>query len=220
MSNIKALTGETNLKARGLYENNFDIQIDATQILECNKLPFISMDGNEAEKQRMVIIPFETTFTDDTEDIANDPIKYKSQDPSLKTNEFKDEYVSALFKYIVDNHQGLNVYIPDACKKLAVKWMLDKDDFVGWFRENYKEDDNAIISVKDLYKDFKYSGFFMSMSKAQQRQNNEKSFKEMLQGKLKHLFVPVKSYINGVQITKDSIKGYSKKPIDIDSDED
>lgn len=220
MSNIKALTGESNLKARGLYENNFDIQIDATQILECNKLPFISMDGNEAEKQRMVIIPFETTFTEDKEDIANDPIKYKPQDPKLKTTEFKDEYISALFKYIVDSHVGLSVYIPDACKKLAVSWMLDKDDFVGWFLEHYKEDDEAIISVKELFRDFKYSSFFMSMSKAQQRQNNEKNFKEMLQGKLKHLFVPNHTYVNKVHITKDSIKGYIKKPQDIDSEEE
>ena len=220
MSNIKALTGESSLKARGLYENNFDIQIDATQILECNKLPFISMDGNEAEKQRMVIIPFETTFTEDAEDIANDPVRYKPQDPTLKTNEFKDKYISALFKYIVDKHDGLTVYIPDACKKLAIKWMLDKDDFVGWFMENYKEDDNAIVSVKDLYRDFKYSGFFMSMSKSQQRQNNEKGFKEMLQGKLKHIFVPSHTYINTVRINKDSIKGYIKKPPDDNSDED
>ena len=96
MSNIKALTGESNLKARGLYENNFDIQIDATQILECNKLPFISMDGNEAEKQRMVIIPFETTFTEDTDDIAKDPTHFKPQDPTLKTTEFKDKYISSM----------------------------------------------------------------------------------------------------------------------------
>jgi hypothetical protein len=219
MSNIKALTGESNLKARGLYENNFDIQIDATQILECNKLPFISMDGNEAEKQRMVIIPFETTFTEDAEDIANDPVKYRRQDSTLKTTEFKDEYISALFKYIVDSHEGLNVYIPDSCKKLAVSWMLDKDDFVGWFMENYQEDENAIVSVKDLYKDFKNSEFFMrSSARDRKTVNNEKHFKEMLQGKLKHLFVPMNSWVNKVRITKDSIKGYSKKPIDIDSD--
>ena len=96
--------------------------------------------------------------------------------------------------------------------------MLDKDDFVGWFMENYKEDDNAIVSVKELYRDFKNSSFFMSMSKAQQRQNNEKNFKEMLQGKLKHLFVPTFTYINGIRINKDSIKGYIKKPEDIDSE--
>ena len=99
--------------------------------------------------------------------------------------------------------------------------MLDKDDFVGWFMENYKEDEDAIVSVKELYKDFKNSEFFMKSSARDRRSvNNEKHFKEMLQGKLKHLFVPVFTYINGVRITKDSIKGYSKKPIDIDSDED
>lgn len=219
MSNIKALTGETNLKARGLYESNFDIQINATEVMECNALPFITMDGNEAEKQRLVLILFQVTFTDDKEDIANDPIHYKPQDPTLKTNEFKDEYMSALFKYIVDNHEGLNVYVPDACKKLAMNWLLDKDDFVGWFMENYREDENAIIPVKDLYRDFKSSSFFMSMSKSQQRQNNEKSFKEMLKGKLKHLFVPTHTYINKIHIQKDSIKGYSKKEYNYDSDD-
>ena len=90
--------------------------------------------------------------------------------------------------------------------------MLDKDDFVGWFLEHYQENDKGIISVKELYKEFKYSSFFMSMSKTQHHQNNEKNFKEMLQGKLKHLFVPMNSMVDGNRITKDSIKGYTKKP--------
>jgi phage/plasmid-associated DNA primase len=220
MSNIKALTGESNLKARGLYEQNFDIQIDATQILECNKLPFITIDGNEAEKQRMVIIPFETTFTEDTENIKKNPTKFKPQDSTLKTTQFKDEYISALFKYIVDKYDGLNIYIPEACKNLALKWMLDKDDFVGWFMENYKEDTNGIVSVKELYREFKSSGFFMSLNKAQQRQNNEKSFKQTVQDKLKHLFISGNTYIKDVRITKDSIKGYVKKEEDMDSDDE
>lgn len=220
INNIKALTGESSLKARGLYESNFDIQIEATQILECNKLPYISIDGNEAEKQRMVIIPFETTFTQDEEDLAKDPIKYRPQDSTLKTNQFKEDHYSALFKYIIENSDGLDVYIPDACKKLAIAWMLDKDDFVGWFFENYKEEPDAMLSVKELYRDFRCSSFFSSMSKAQQRQNNEKAFKDMIQGKLKHLFVPVKTYINAVQVTKDSIKGYVRKPIDVDSEDE
>ena len=220
MSNIKALTGETNLKARGLYENDFDIQIDATIILECNKLPFISVDGNEAEKQRLLIIPFETTFTNNQEDITNDPIKYRKGDDYYKTDSFKEEHYSALFKYLINNHKSNELYTPDECRKLALKWMLDKDDFVGWFMEHYEENANGIVSVKDLYKEFKHSSFFMSMNKAQQRQNNEKNFKEMVQGKLHHLFVPFKTYINGIQITKDSIKGYVKKPIDVDSDDE
>jgi len=220
MANIKQLTGEHNLKARGLYENDFDIQIDATIIMECNKLPYITMDGNEAEKQRMLIVPFETTFTDDQEDINQDPIMFRPKDPVFKTDAFKEEHYSALFKYLIDNHEGLDLYVPDACKKLALKWLMDKDDFVGWFFETYREEDNAITSVKELYKVFKSSSFFSSMSKSQQRQNNEKAFRDMLKDKLKHLFIPLNSMYNGVRITKDSIKGYTYKGDEDDSDDD
>ena len=211
MSNIKQLTGEHNLKARGLYENDFDIQIDATFIMECNKLPFISVDGNEAEKQRLLIIPFETTFTDSQEDIQSDPFKYRPCDASLKTEAFKEEHYSALFKYLVDNHSGVDLYTPDDCKKLALKWMLDKDDFAGWFFETYSEDPNSIISIKELHKIFKNSDFYHTLTKAQQRQNNEAAFKEMIKNKLKHIFVASNSMVNGVRVTKDSIKGYTLK---------
>ena len=217
MANIKALTGESTLKARGLYENDFDISILATFLMECNKLPFVSMDGNEAERQRMVIIPFETTFTDNQEDLDSDINKYKPIDLTLKDREFKEEHYCALFKYIVDTGDD-KVYIPEMCKNLALKWMLDKDDFVGWFMENYEECPDSIISIKELHMIFKNSSFFSSMTKAQQRQNNLKAFKEVIQCKLRHLYVPVKTYINGRQITQDSIKGYKLAEPETDID--
>jgi len=219
MSNIKAFTGESNFKARGLYENNFDITIDATFVMECNTLPFITMDGNEAEKQRMVIVPFETTFTFDEEDLKNEK-NYKKADSSLKTNEFLEEHYSALFDYICTEYKDDDVYIPDKCRNLALKWMLSKDDFIGWFYDNYEEEKDSIISIKDIYKIYKSSDFFRSLSKAQQRQNNEKAFKEMIKNKLKSFYVPSKTYINGVQITKDSIRGFATKPDDDSSDDD
>lgn len=212
MSNIKQLTGEHNLKARGLYENDFDIQIDATFIMECNKLPFISVDGNEAEKQRLLIIPFETTFTDSQEDIQSDPFKYRPCDASLKTEAFKDEHYSALFKYLVDNHSGVDLYTPDDCKKLALKWMLDKDDFAGWFFDTYSEDPNGIISVKDLYRIFKDSDYYCSISSGERKSSNtEGKFKQMIKDKMKHIFVASNSMVNGFRVTKDSVKGYTLK---------
>ena len=218
MSNIKALTGETNLKARGLYENDFDIQIDATIIMECNKLPFISVDGNEAEKQRLLIIPFETTFTDNPEDVMSDPHRYRPQDASLKTEAFKEEHYSALFKYIIDGHEGVDIYTPDDCKNLALKWMLDKDDFAGWFFETYQEDPTSVISIRDIFKVFKHSDYYISLNKTEQRQNNEKNFKEIIKNKLKHIYVEGDTWFNSVRITKDSVKGYTLKTDDSDED--
>lgn len=217
MSNIKALTGESTLKARGLYENNFDIQIEATEILECNKLPFISADGCEAEKQRMVIIPFETTFTDDKKDIQNNPNKYKPKDDVLKSKTFQEEHYSALFMYLINNHEGLELYIPDSCKRLALSWILDKDDFYGWFCEHYMESPDDVVSVKDVYKHFKHSDYFMRLSARDKKNTNEKSFKESIQTKLKHLYINHNEMFNGKRITKESIKGFIKKP-DEDSD--
>jgi len=219
ISNIKALTGESGLKARGLYESDFDISILATFVLECNKLPFISTDGNEAEKQRLVVIPFENVFTDNKKDLQRNPNKFKKQNLDYKLPEFREQHACALFKYIIDNHDGIDLYIPEACTNEALKWILDKDDFAGWFFENYKEKENAIVTIKSLYKEFKDSSFFLQMSKSQQRQNNNKAFKEMIKGKLKHLFIPTNTSINGKVIKKDSIKGYYKK-MDDDSDSD
>ena len=70
------------MKARGLYENNFNINISATQVLECNEKPYISLDGNSAEKERFVTCVFDTTFLkDDTEEnkhkLKEEPHKYK-----------------------------------------------------------------------------------------------------------------------------------------------
>ena len=220
MSNIKALTGESELKARGLYENDTNIMINATFLLECNKLPHITMDGNEAEKQRMAIIPFETTFTFNKDDVEKYD-DYKLANSIYKTADFYNNHYCALFMYLVNNYKEDDIYLPEACQKLATKWLLSKDDFVGWFFENYEEDDNTnnIISVKTIYKNFKESSFFSSLSKSQQRQNNEKAFKEMIQGKLKWAFVPCHTYIEKKHIQKDSIKGYRKR-IEVDSDDD
>lgn len=221
MSNIKALTGESTLKARGLYENNFDIQIDATEILECNTLPCISADGCEAEKQRMVIIPFETTFTDNKEDIQNNPVKYKPKDDELKSKTFQDEHYSALFVHLINNHDGLELYIPDACKRLALSWILDKDDFYGWFCEFYEEEENSIVAVKDIYKHFKNSDYFMRLSaRDKKKYGTEKVFKGELSCKLKHLFVKNNDWYKGKRITKDSIKGFTKKSSDDSDDSD
>ena len=178
------------------------------------------MDGNEAERQRMVVIPFERTFTDNQEDIDNDPVTYKKKDDSLKEGNFFEFHYSALFKYIIDSCPNNEIYIPDECKNLALQWMLDKDDFVGWYGLNYYQKQGNIISIKELYRDFKDSSFFDRMSKADQRKNNEKSFKEMIKSKLKHLFVAGNTMFNGKKITKDSIRDWEKKLPDYSSDED
>jgi Ca2+-binding EF-hand superfamily protein len=90
--------------------------------------------------------------------------------------------------------------------------MLDKDDFAGWFFDTYSEDPNGIISVKDLYKIFKDSDYYCSISSGEKKSSNtEGKFKQMIKDKMKHIFVASNSMVNGVRVTKDSVKGYTLK---------
>ena len=211
MSNIKALTGESKLKARGLYEKNFEILLLCMIIMECNKLPNISMDGNEAEKQRLGIIPFETTFTDSQEDIDNDPENYKRANPLYKTIQFKETHACALFKYIVDNAPR-DFYLTEKSKTLAMEWLAGKDEFLNWFYDTYEMHEGSSITIKDLFRNYKHSSNFNDGgTKAQKRQNTEKNFREMVKSKLKLFYVASNTTFNGTYLNKDIIKNFREK---------
>ena len=64
--------------------------------MECNKQPPITGEKGEAALQRVRLIPFEVTFTDDKEKLAANPEKYKPKDDSLKTPGFKEDTIAAL----------------------------------------------------------------------------------------------------------------------------
>ena len=221
MSNIKALTGETTVKARGLYENNYDITISATFILECNTKPYIITDGNEAERQRLLIIPFGVCFTDNEEDIAREPDKYKPKNDTFKTSEFKEQHASALFRYIINyisctnkSANGTSVaydpcplYIPEKCVQLALQWIQDKDAICSWFFDAFELDETSIIKVSDVFKMYRDSGYIPKEDKNMKL----KDFTEMVSKKLKCIYVEARKYYRGTRLTANSITGYKIK---------
>ena len=226
INNIKSLTGESGLKARGLYEDNFNINICAISILETNGAPPISLDGNNAEKERFVTIPFDTTFLkDDTEEnkykLKEEPDKYKKVNEIYKSETFMKEHICAFFHYIIDyptDTKLYEVYNSVRGQKQTLEWFMDKDEFLNWFQEEYEKDEYGFISIKDLYKIYKNSSLFYSLSKAQQRQNNEKYFRQMIIKKMYMHYVPpmgnieikTKDEIKKIQTTKDGITGFTQ----------
>lgn len=214
MSNIKALTGETTIKARGLYENNYDITLSATFILECNTKPYIITDGNEAERQRLLIIPFGVCFTDNEEDILREPDKYKPKNDTFKTSEFKEQHASALFRYIVNSISGTNndpcpLYIPDKCVQLALQWIQDKDAICSWFFDAFELDETSInvIKISDVFKMYRDSGYIPK----EEKNMKLKDFTEMASKKLKGIYVEARKYYKGTRLTSNSITGYKIK---------
>jgi phage/plasmid-associated DNA primase len=213
MSNIKGLTGENTIKARGLYEADYDITISATIILECNTKPYIITDGNEAERQRLLIIPFEICFTDNEEDIKSQPDKYKPKNDIYKTTEFKEQHASALFMFLV-SFPGTDLcpcplYIPDKCIQLALQWVQDKDNLCSWFFDTYEPEEGSIISCSEVF-----SNYRCNLPK-EDKNMKLKDFTDMVSKKLKNIYLKPKEYYTHskgtVRATANSIKGYRKK---------
>jgi len=211
-SNIKALTGNETHKARGLYEKDDITKIMGTFVMECNTKPEISGKKDTAILDRMIIIPFDITFTDDQELIKSDPTKYKLKNPLYKEETFKNEYYCALFDYLITEYTTNDLYIPPACKKLGADYLLDKDDFANWFLDVYeeaKDEEINLISIKDLHAKYLEMNE-RKMTKADMRTMTCKKFIEMIKGHmlLKNHFIDRNEYRYKKQITKQSIWGY------------
>ena len=211
-SNIKALTGNETHKARGLYEKDDITKIMGTFVMECNTKPEISGKKDTAILDRMIIIPFDITFTDDKELINSDPTKYKLKNSLYKEETFKNEYYCALFDYLITEYTTNDLYIPPACKKLGADYLLDKDDFANWFLDVYEEttdEEINLISIKDLHAKYLEMNE-RKMTKADMRTMTCKKFIEMIKGHmlLKNHFIDRNEYRYKKQITKQSIWGY------------
>jgi phage/plasmid-associated DNA primase len=211
-SNIKALTGNETHKARGLYEKDDITKIMGTFIMECNTKPEISGKKDTAILDRMIIIPFDVTFTDDKELIKNEPTKYKLKNPLYKEESFKSEYYCALFNYLITEYNTNDLYIPNTCKKLGADYLLDKDDFANWFLDVYEEgynDEFSLITIKDLHAKYLEMNE-KKMTKADLRAMTCKKFIEMIKDHmlLKKHFIEQNEYRYNKRITKQSIWGY------------
>ena len=211
-SNIKALTGNETHKARGLYEKDDITKIMGTFVMECNTKPEISGKKDTAILDRMIIIPFAITFTDNKELIESEPTKYKLKNPLYKEESFKQEHYCSLFNYLITEYNTNDLYIPNTCKKLGADYLLDKDDFANWFLDVYEEgpdDEYSLITIKELHA--KYLDMNeKKMTKADLRAMTCKKFIEMIKEHmlLKSHFIEQNTYRYNKRITKQSIWGY------------
>jgi len=211
-SNIKALTGNETHKARGLYEKDDVTKIMGTFIMECNTKPEISGKKDTAILDRMIIIPFTNTFTDDEELIKNEPTKYKLKNPLYKEESFKQEHYCALFNYLISEYKSNDLYIPLTCKKLGADYLLDKDDFANWFLDVYEEgpdEENTLISIKKLHAKYLEMNE-KKMTKTDLREMTCKKFIELIKEHmlLKKHFIDTNQCRYGKNIKKQSIWGY------------
>tara|TARA_B110000285_G_C15120491_1_gene616806 strand:+ start:43 stop:2529 length:2487 start_codon:yes stop_codon:yes gene_type:complete len=175
--NIKRLTGDDVIDARGLYCSNGKTTLDLTLVLELNKMINLQGRVDDAIVERLVGVRFPCFFTNDQEELENNP-NAKKGNLFYKKHEFRIRFKHALFKFLLDSPNGL--YICSKAKNDTREYLLDNDDMYNWFIDNYEKTDDktSFVKLKGIYDMWKTSDLYNNMNKASKRKANMKNFKQ------------------------------------------
>lgn len=167
LGNIKTLVDNDTLPARQLYKGNCNVTLYATMIMETNiRLKFSGKPTN-AEMRRFMDILFESTFTDNKNNLKDTTlINIYPMNPYYKSLEFQREHVCALFKYIIDNADR-EIYNPECVRERTRCYIEGEDTFSNWFDENYEitGDKDDVLKLKTMFESYKGSDDYRNMRK-------------------------------------------------------
>lgn len=223
ISTCKELTGCETYNARGLYQSKSLITLLLTLLIEANSKPLLEGTMDDAVLERMIDILFPNSFTTDESKIDN--IKYFRANTLFKTYTFKNKHYSAFFKYILENAPK-DLYEPDVVRQRSKEYVMDNDDLYMWMDDNYTftNDVNDIIKVKDIFKEYRNSSYYMNLTKKAKRKENYKHFNDKIKYHtlLKKMYRDYRQKINNIDYECSRLHGikikYNCELSDIDSD--
>jgi phage/plasmid-associated DNA primase len=209
LGNVKTLTGDGSINARGIYSKKTLTKLFATIIFECNKKPKINGRIDESAISRFINVPFPSTFTNDEEKLKLD--NHHKCNLAYKTDVWKIEHRCSFFNYLIKNAKK-QLYIPKCIKDETQKYLMDNDDLSIWVEDNYDYDTTAkFIKIDEIYEDYKSSEYYHNMTKRDKQKMTLKVFKEMLQSNIKmRSFYCDRKKIDGVDY-KSIILSHKKK---------
>ena len=159
LGNIKQLTGENTINARGLYQSNCIVILLSVLILECNKKPKIDGRVDDSLIRRFVNVFFESIFTN-KEHLLQFP-NYHRANPEYKTDEWQEVHKRALFDYLL-TFDYIDIHEPKSIQDSTYDYLCENDDFTHWLDTNYtlkdsdnKPDDQCTVKLKDMCSHYK-----------------------------------------------------------------
>lgn len=119
---MKQMTGDDTMIVRGLYEDKREIAPKFDMAIVCNHLPSIPKDSKDDVWNRIRVIPFESTFTDNAPASEDEQLmkKHFPKDPHFAE---KIPKMSQAFAWVLLNHRKKN---PN----------YEEPEKVKYFREN------------------------------------------------------------------------------------
>ena len=218
----KELTGCSEIAARGLYSGITTTLLWMVLIIELNKKLLLSGRMDTSVLERIVDIPFESTFVSNPDDVDESKGIYQGN-LEYKTETWQIEHSCAFFHYILENAPA-KLYIPDRIKNLSKQYVLGSDEMYGWMMENYETADNTeFVKLKDVFDLYKASDLYSNLTKLEKRNLNKNAFSELISNHivLKKQFRNDMSRVGGKSVNCERIHGLKlKPPDDCDTDDE
>lgn len=175
--NMKRITGDELINARGLYKSDTDTHLDLTLIGEFNKIPTFCGEQDNASIKRLNITEFKNRFTDNEDELLHNK-NCKRLDKDLKTSKFKNKYKHALFKYLLDAPD--EYYISRKSKELVDEYLKNSNELFIFIDDEYEltESKYNYLSLKEVWNVFKSGDYYNNMTKSQKRIYNYRRFRD------------------------------------------
>ena len=183
---IKALTGGDDITARGHYSSKVKHKNFLTLMVECNQRPNFEGNITEGEYRRFIDVLFPNKFTTDENEIDN--ITVFRADPQYKDKTFLQKlrlpFINKLLQFI-KNHKSdiFNVQVPEYLVDRANDHLESSEPIIDYLKENYEltDNQNEFIKFDELYKNFKSSDSFHTLTNKEKRDLTAKKCKEIIQ---------------------------------------
>jgi len=152
---LKELSGNDTFFARGLYKEGCEITPMFKLTLICNEPPKLPY-SDKAAWNRIRVIPFETTFTDDAPNDIASQIKQKKfpKDPHFSE---KLDGMTEAFAWVLLQHRKHPKKRTEPEKVLAAtaNYKRKNDIYRQFVEEIIIEDEGSVITLIELYSNFK-----------------------------------------------------------------
>ncbi len=155
---FKRITGRDTITARAVHSQDVANYEAGKILIQTNFLPEFT-DSGESIRERISIMKFPYTFTDDIKKLNENPNVYKKIDRKIKDefskNIYRIAFIEILFEYYkIYQEEGLNE--PPSVVQHLNEYLGEIENVEGWFQENYVFKEGAEkIKLKDVLLNFK-----------------------------------------------------------------
>lgn len=155
---LKELSGNDSFYARALFKDGRELTPMFKMVLICNHLPQIP-NSDKATWNRIRIIPFESTFTDDAPEDPDEQLRTKN---FPKESDFEDKKLPGMFEalawYLLQyrkEHTCSSLVEPEKVRSATAAYRRANDIYRQFIEEYIVEEDASKISLRELYHHFK-----------------------------------------------------------------